>query len=328
MENQIILSPSPHLESGESTQRVMLDVIIAMVPACIATVFFFGMPAVIVMAACTIFCVAAEWACNKIMKQPTTICDYSAALTGLLLAFNLPPSAPIWMCFVGAIFAIPMAKVIFGGLGYNTFNPALVARTALLISFPAQMTDWRAPGGFVTSAADLKSMATPLGELGTSLMLTGKIPESFDLAAYFLGNQAGCVGAASSLALLLGAVYMFYRKVITWETPVSFIGAAMVLSGLLWMINPETNANPIFHLFTGGMILGAFFMATDMVTSPLSSKGMLIFGAGCGILTILIRVYASFPEGVAFAILLMNSAVPIIDRYTKPTVFGTSAQKA
>lgn len=330
MEKQIYLSPSPHLHSGESTQRVMLDVIIALIPASVMSVVYFGIPALLVLLYCTVGCVVAEYACNRIMGKASTVNDYSAALTGILLALNLPPTSPWWLCLVGAFVAIVLAKQLFGGLGYNPFNPALVARVFLLISFPVEMTAWKAPK-FIYSAADAVSSATPLGEIGEALMKTGKLPATMQTGSmfdFFIGHQAGSMGEMSALALLIGAAYLLYRKVITWHIPAGFVGAAFVLAGILWAYDSTVFASPMFHLLTGGLILGAFFMATDMVTSPLSAKGMLIFGAGCGILTILIRVFGSFPEGVSFAILLMNAAVPLIDRFTLPKVFGVGVQKA
>lgn len=330
MEKPIFLSPSPHLHSGESTQRIMLDVIIALLPASVMSVVYFGIPALLVLFYCTAGCVAAEYACNRMMGKPSTICDYSAALTGILLALNMPPTSPWWLCLVGAFAAVVLAKQVFGGLGYNPFNPALVARVFLLISFPAEMTAWKTPK-FVWSAADTVTTATPLGEMAEVLMKTGKLPETFQTGSlfdFFVGNQAGSIGEMSALALLIGAAYLFYRKVLTWHTPAGFLGAAFILSGLFWVGDSSVYANPVFHLLTGGMILGAFYMATDMVTSPLSGKGMVIYGAGCGILTILIRLFGSFPEGVSFAILLMNAAVPLIDRYTLPKVFGVVSKKA
>jgi electron transport complex protein RnfD len=216
-----------------------------------------------------------------------------------------------------------VAKQVYGGLGYNPFNPALVARVVLLISFPVQMTTWTAPAP-IGSGLDAVTTATPLGEWKTAVMLTGKLPETMQngLGDYFVGHMAGSLGEVSALALLLGAAYLFWKRILTWHIPFAFLGTVAALSGIFWAINPEKYPDPLFHLLTGGLILGVFYMATDMVTSPVTNRGMVIFGVGCGVLTVLIRLFGGYPEGVSFAILLMNAATPLIDRYTKPTKFG------
>ncbi len=234
------------------------------------------------------------------------------------------------MVLLGAVIAIVIAKQIYGGLGSNPFNPALVARVVLLISFPVQMTRWSAPGLFPTSQADLVSSATPLGEMSSALMLTGRLPETLvsqGMGDYLIGNMAGSLGEVSALALLAGAAYLFWRRVISWHVPVAFLGTVVLISSLGWLWDPTRYADPLFHLLTGGMILGVFFMATDMVTSPVSSRGLIVFGVGCGLITMAIRLFGSYPEGVSFAILFMNAATPLIDRFTRPRRFGFVAQK-
>ena len=329
MENQLYLSSSPHIHSGETTDKVMRLVIYALLPATLLSIYFFGLPALGVLLICTIGCVAFEALACKVMGRPQTVADGSAALTGILLALNLPPSSPWWMSLLGAAIAILIGKQIYGGLGYNPFNPALVARVVLLISFPVQMTSWTAPAP-LGSGLDAITSATPLGEMKTAVMLTGKLPElaTSGFGNYFIGNMGGSLGEVSALALLLGGLFLLYKKIITWHIPFSFIGTVVIISGIFWLIDPTRYPNPAFHLITGGLILGAFFMATDMVSSPVTYKGMLLFGFGCGLLTVLIRLFGGYPEGVSFAILLMNAATPLIDRYSRPKIYGQVEQKA
>jgi len=323
VDNQLYLSSSPHIHSGETTERIMRLVIYALLPASLVSLYFFGLPALKVLLICTLGCVASEALANKLLKQPLTIKDGSGALTGLLLALNLPASCPWWMALLGSAIAILIGKMIYGGLGYNPFNPALVARVVLLISFPVQMTRWTAPAP-MTSGIDAVTAATPLGEMKMAVMLTGKLPANLNSGVidYFTGNMAGCLGEVSAIALLLGGLFLIFKKVISWHIPVSFIGIVAIISTIFWLADPGKYANPLLHLLTGGLILGAFFMATDMVTSPVTTKGMLIFGVGCGLLTILIRLFGGYPEGVSFAILLMNACTPLIDRYCRPKIYG------
>jgi electron transport complex protein RnfD len=329
VENQLYLSSSPHIHSGETTDKVMRLVIYALIPATALSIYFFGLPALSVLLICTLGCVAFEALACFVMGRPQTIADGSAALTGVLLALNMPPSSPWWLSLLGAAIAILIGKQVYGGLGYNPFNPALVARVVLLISFPVQMTSWTAPAP-LGSGIDAVTTATPLGEMQMAVMLTGKLPEmaTSGFANYFLGNMGGSLGEVSALALLLGGLFLLYKKIITWHTPFSFIATVVIVSGIFWLIDPTKYPNPLFHLITGGLILGAFFMATDMVSSPVTYKGMLIFGSGCGLLTVLIRLFGGYPEGVSFAILLMNAATPLIDRYTRPKIYGQVEQKA
>jgi electron transport complex protein RnfD len=324
---QLYLSSSPHIHSGENTTGVMRAVLYSLLPACGVAVYFFGPSALSVLLIATLGCLASEAVCQRLMGQPVTLGDGSAAITGVLLALNLPPSSPWWLTLLGAVIAIAIGKQVYGGLGSNPFNPALVARVVLLISFPVQMTTWSAPAP-LGSGLDLVTTATPLGEWKNAVMLTGQLPADMQgsMANYFLGNMPGCIGEVSALALLLGAAYLFYRRILTWHIPTAFVGTVVLLSGLFWLIDPAKYPNPVFHLLTGGLILGAFYMATDMVTTPVSISGMLLFGAGCGFLTVLIRLFGGYPEGVSFAILLMNAATPLIDRYTRPRTFGMVRQ--
>ena len=329
MSQPVYLSSSPHVHSGETTREVMRAVIYSLLPACAVAVYFFGPRALEVLLIATLGCLAAEAVCQRLMGQPVTLGDGSAAITGVLLAFNLPPTCPWWMTLLGAVIAIVIGKQVYGGLGSNPFNPALVARVILLISFPVQMTTWSAPAP-LGSGLDLVTTATPLGEWKNAVMLTGQMPVEMQGGTlnYFLGNMPGCVGEVSALALLLGAAYLFWRRILTWHIPATYIGTVVVLSGVFWVLGPEKYPNPLFHLLTGGLILGAFYMATDMVTTPVSTRGMLVFGIGCGVLTVLIRLFGGYPEGVSFAILLMNAATPLIDRYTQPRTFGTAGRSA
>jgi electron transport complex protein RnfD len=300
----------------------MYSVVLALLPAVAVSILFFGTAALLMYAISIATCIVAEAACQKIMKRPVTVTDGSILITAILLAMNLPPSAPWWLVVVGSLTAVVLGKQVYGGLGYNPFNPVLVARVVLLISFPVQMTNWVSPAPLF-SGVDMVSMATPLGEIKTELLTSGAI----DLAQYnyfdfTVGFMGGSLGEMSVIALLLGAVFLLYRGYITWHIPVTYIATVFVLTGIFWIVDHTTYANPVFHVLAGGLVLGAFFMATDMVTSPISPKGMIIFGLGCGVLTVVIRLFGGYPEGVAFSILLMNAATPIIDRYTMPKKFG------
>lgn len=329
MDPQLYMSSSPHIHSGESTGAIMRSVIYALLPACAVSVYYFGLDALVVLLLCVAGCLAAEALCCLLSQQPVTIRDGSAALTGILLALNLPASSPWWLALFGALIAVTIGKQVFGGLGHNPFNPALVARVVLLISFPVQMTSWTAANP-IGRGVDAIAAATPLGEMKTAVMLTGQLPPLAysGFGDYFIGNMAGSLGEVSALAILLGAAYLFMKKVITWEIPVSYLGSVVVFGGLMWLIDSQRYPDPLFHLLTGGLLLGVFFMATDMVTTPITRNGMLIFGVGCGVITVLIRLFGGYPEGVSFAILLMNGATPLIDRYTRPKVFGHVLHKA
>ena len=304
----------------------MYDVVIALIPAVLLSFYLFGLNALITFTVAVGACLFFEYALQKwLLKSPTTLSDGSALITGILLALNLPSSLPIWMTIVGALAAIGIAKIPFGGLGNNIFNPALVGRVFLLVSFPVQMTRWPIPGEGRFSL-DAITGATALGRLKDGLRadaameeLIASMPSQWDM---FAGIEGGSMGEVSVIALLIGGIYLLYRKVITWHIPVSVLGSMLIFSGILWFFNQESQADPIFHLLAGGAILGALFMATDMTTSPMSKKGMLIFGIGIGVITMLIRLYGAYPEGISFAILIMNAFVPLLDRYIKPRRFG------
>ena len=264
-------------------------------------------------------CVLFQWLIEKfILKVPSTVGDGSAVVTGLLLAFNVPATAQmLWIVVIGALVAIGIGKMSFGGLGKNPFNPALVGRVFLLISFPVQMTTWPVAGGLFPMSFDVPTGATPLGAFKE-----GALGEGVTFMDAFLGHIGGSMGEVSAIAILLGACYLLWKKVITWHIPVAFIGTAFVFSGILWLIDPESFMDPLMTILTGGIMLGACFMATDMVTSPMAKSGQLIFGVGCGLLTIIIRNWGAYPEGVSFAILLMNSVTPLINRWCKPARFA------
>jgi len=323
--DKLIVSSSPHLHSADSIPRVMWSVVGALVPASLVSIYFFGLQSALVIAASVAGCLAAEALLARMLGKPLSLKDGSAAVTGLLLALNLPAGAPWWMVLIGCLVAIGLGKMVYGGLGHNIFNPALVARVFLLISFPVQMTNWLVPKPlFGGAASDAVTGATPLGLVKEAAML-GKPISSLDLPSWSqmaAGYMGGSLGEISAIALLLGALYLLYKGYITWHTPVSFIGTAVVLGHIFHLVKPEAYPSGMFHLVSGGLMLGALFMATDMVTSPMTGKGQLIFGAGCGLITVIIRLIGGYPEGVSFAILLMNATVPLIDRYTTPKKFG------
>lgn len=308
------LTSSPHLHCGSDLRRVMYDVVIALLPACAVSVYLFGaytLAVILTASAAALACEAGVLYLRGRRKEiRETVFDGSALITGILLALNLPPAFPLWMTAVGSFVAIVIAKHLFGGLGYNLFNPALVARVFLLISYPVHMTAWVAP-----RAADTLSAATPLGMLKTDGL--AKVQGAWGTMDHFLGNTSGSLGEMSALALLLGGAWLLHRRVISWEIPASMLGTLALFTGIFWMVDPQKYASPLFHLLTGGALLGAFFMATDMVTSPVTPKGMLVFGAGIGLLTGLIRLFGGFPEGVSFAILILNACVPFIDKHTR-----------
>lgn len=322
------VSGSPHVHSGTSIKRIMWDVNIAMIPMFLVSILFFGLDALFVSLVSVGCCLLFQWLIEKfILKVPTQISDGSAVITGLLLAFNLPSSLPLWIVAVGAFVAIAIGKMTFGGLGKNPFNPALVGRVFLLISFPVQMTSFPKPEGIFglfrnTAGLDATTGATPLTLIKEHVKnghsLTDAINGIPDLGDLLLGHLGGSLGEISALAIIIGGIYMLCRKVISWHIPVAFIGTAFVFQLILWGVNPACYINPVYAILTGGLMLGAVFMATDMVTSPMSAWGKIIFGVGCGLLTIIIRNWGSYPEGVSFAILLMNACVPLIDKAFKP----------
>ncbi len=321
-----IISLSPHVHGGDSVQKNMYGVCIALVPALIASLYFFGLGSAIVLATSVAACVFFEWAITRFIlgRERLTICDGSASLTGLLLGVNLPSNLPIWIIIIGALAAIGIGKLTFGGLGCNPFNPALVGRVFLLISFPVQMTTWPKPdfnGEFFSIAStpttDITTGATPLG-----LFKEGGLEAVPDIWQYFIGHMGGSLGEVSALAILIGAIYLLCRRIISWHIPVTFIGTAFIFSGILWLCDKTAFLDPVTTILTGGIMLGACFMATDMVTSPMTKAGQLIFGFGCGLLTIIIRNWGNYPEGVSFAILLMNAVTPLLNRWFKPKRFA------
>ena len=302
MEN-LTVSVSPHIRDEATTNRIMLDVLIALAPAFIASVILFGARAALVVAVCIATCVLCEWGFEKITKRPNTIGDLSAIVTGVLLAYNLPPTIPIWQAVFGSAVAIVLVKQLFGGLGKNFANPAITARIVLFLAFSATMTHWVSPVDGVTAA-------TPLALIGKGN--TGALPSLWDMV---LGIRGGCLGETSALVLAAGGLYLMVRKVISWHTPVVYIAVVFLFTALLGL-------EPLHQVVSGGLFLGAFFMATDYVTTPQTNPGRLVFGAGAGILTVVIRAYSSYPEGVSFAILLMNILTPYINRLTQSKPLG------
>ena len=310
-------------------KKNMYGVCIALVPALLCSFYFFGIGAIAVTAVSVASCVFFEWAINKYMlKNPRpTITDGSAILTGILLAFNLPSNFPLWMVVIGALFAIGVVKMTFGGLGCNLFNPALAGRAFLLISFPVQMTTWPTPGqGFLT--LDATTGATPLATM--KLIAKGEASMSDlgdSLTDMLIGNTGGCLGEVCAIAILLGLIYLLVKKIITWHIPVSILVTVAVFSGLMHLANPTTYVAPQYELLSGGLLLGAVFMATDYVTSPMTHKGQLIHGVAIGLLTMVIRTWGAYPEGMSFAILIMNAFTPLINNYCKPKRFGEVVKK-
>ncbi len=315
----LFVSTSPHVHSPEDNAWIMRQVIYALIPSALVGVYFFGIPALIVILLSMGGCVAVEAACLKLMgKDMEALKDGSAALTGLLLAMNLPSGAPWWMVLIGCMVAIGIGKQVFGGLGNNPFNPALVARVFLMASFGKEMTTWPKPAAFPLSGADAVTAATPLGLLSGGADAVAGI-SYFDL---LVGNVGGCIGEVSAIALLIGGGYLLATKIISWHIPVIYIATVAVFTGILHAIDPTLYAPAMFHVLSGGLMLGAIFMATDMVTSPITNKGKIIFALGCGLVTVLIRVWGSLPEGVSYSILFMNAFVPLINRWAKPVKFG------
>ena len=319
------ISPSPHVHGGDSIEKNMYGVLIALVPTFIFSIVFFGLGAILVTLTSVVACLVFEYVIQKyLMKQRPTIWDGSAIITGVLLAFNLPSSLPLWIVVIGALVAIGIGKMSFGGLGNNIFNPALVGRVFLLISFPVQMTTWPVPNGFAT--ADAVTGATPLALVKEAVKNGQAVGDALSSAGFstgnlILGNMGGSLGEVAAIGLLLGFAYMLIRQIISWHIPVAIFATVIVFSGILNLADPAQFAGPVFHLFTGGLMLGAIFMATDYVTSPMTHKGMLIYGVGIGLLTVIIRVFGAYPEGMSFAILIMNGFTPLINRYCKPRRF-------
>ena len=327
--DKLLISPSPHIHSGDSIEKNMYGVLIALIPAFLCSVFFLGIGAVIVTLTSVASCLIFEYLIQKfILKRQPTIWDGSAIITGVLLAFNVPSNLPIWIVIIGALVAIGIGKMSFGGLGCNIFNPALVGRVFLLISFPVQMTTWPLAKGFDSAYVDAETGATPLSLLKEALKSGTPVNEILNSDRFvsiqdmLFGNMGGSVGEIGALALLAGFAFMLFRRIITWHIPVTIFATVLIFGGILHLCNPAQFIPPIYHLLTGGMLLGSIFMATDYVTSPMTHKGMFIYGVGIGLLTIIIRVFGAYPEGMSFAILIMNAVTPLINRYCKPVRFA------
>ena len=317
MENSLYVSPSPHIHGGDSISKNMYGVLIALIPAFLVSLYCFGLGALIVTATSVLACVIFEYLIQRfLMKKEPTLCDGSAILTGVLLAFNVPSNLPIWIILIGALAAIGIGKMSFGGLGNNIFNPALVGRVFLLISFPAQMTTWPVPEVFPMTCTDAETGATILSALHEG---GAALPSMVDM---LIGHIGGSLGEVSAIALLLGFAFLLWKKIITWHIPVSILATVFVFTGILYLINPTVYVNPFIHLLSGGLLLGSIFMATDYVTSPMSKNGMIVYGVGIGLLTSVIRIFGSYPEGMSFAILIMNAFTPLINSYIKPKHFG------
>ncbi|QSX06203.1 RnfABCDGE type electron transport complex subunit D [Sedimentibacter sp. zth1] len=309
-ENRLKASSSPHIRSDESVNKIMLDVLIALLPAFIASIFYFGVKSLILVVASVLSAVITEALCQKIMKRPITIGDLSAIVTGVLLAFNLPSTTPVWMPVIGSAFAIAIGKQVFGGLGQNFINPALAGRAVLFACWPALMGNYVAPLGI-----DAVATATPLAILKGTADAGLQMPGLLEM---FIGRIPGCIGETSAVLLIIGGIYLIVRKVISWRIPVAYIGTVAVIA----LISEGNLTGMSYYLFAGGLMLGAFFMATDYATSPVTPKGKIIYGIGAGVLTMLIRKLGGYPEGVSYSILLMNVATPLIDKYTSPKIFG------
>ncbi len=327
MKNLITVALSPHVHSSDSTKKLMTGVLIALSPAFAISIRMFGWGTLIITAVAVVSCVLFEYLIQKfILKKKSSISDGSAIVTGVLLAFCLPVNIPIWQIIIGSFVAIGIGKMTFGGLGNNPFNPALIGRVFLFISFPVQMTSFPVPQGFKTSLTDAVTGATPLGVIQEGLRnsesmdtIMRNVSSSMEM---FYGQMGGSMGEVAAIALILGFLYLLVRKIITWHIPITILTTIVIFTGIMWLINPEHNASPVFHLLTGGVLLGSIFMATDYVTSPMTPKGMIVFGIGIGLITVIIRRFGAFPEGIQFAILIMNAFVPLINTYMKPKRFG------
>ncbi|MBS3807700.1 MAG: RnfABCDGE type electron transport complex subunit D [Bacteroidales bacterium] len=330
MNNKVLtVSPSPHVYENTTVRKLMYGVVIALLPTLAWSVMTFGIGAIIVTLVSVVSCILFEYLIQKfLLKRQPTISDGSALVTGLLLAFNVPANLPVGIIIIGALVSIGIGKMSFGGLGTNPFNPALVGRVFLLISFPAQMTSWPIPKGFNTGYVDAQTGATPLGLLqekgeATVSQVMESAPSYSDL---FYGQMSGSLGEMAGFVLIIGLIILLYLRIISWHIPVSIILSTGIFTGILWLADPTQYADPLFHILTGGLLLGAIFMATDYVSSPMVPKAMWIYGVGIGLLTVIIRVFGSYPEGVSFAILVMNAFVPLLNRYIKPRRFGEEVQ--
>ena len=324
--NRLLVSPAPHIHAAVSTKSLMRDVVIALLPAVIVSVVFYGLGEIVVLGTSVVSCILVEYLITKfLLKKPSTVCDYSAVVTGILLALNLPYTTPWWVVFIGALFAVGVVKMTFGGLGQNIFNPAIAGRVFLLVSFPAYMTNWQMPGGLF--GVDAVSGATPLGLINEGIMNGQTVPEimsanGLSYSQMLFANIGGSVGEISALALLAGFVYLLVRKVIRPHITLSIWATVALVSHVFWLAAPDRFTDPLFNLLSGGMILGSCFMATDYVTSPMSVKGGVVYGIGIGFITLMIRYFGSYPEGMSFAILIMNSTVPLINMWFHQKKYG------
>ena len=324
--NRLLVSPAPHIHAAVSTKSLMRDVVIALLPAVIVSVVFYGLGEIVVLGTRVVSCFLVEYLITKfLLKKPSTVCDYSAVVTGILLALNLPYTTPWWVVFIGALFAVGVVKMTFGGLGQNIFNPAIAGRVFLLVSFPAYMTNWQMPGGLF--GVDAVSGATPLGLINEGIMNGQTVPEimsanGLSYSQMLFANIGGSVGEISALALLAGFVYLLVRKVVRPHITLSIWATVALVSLVFWLAAPDRFTDPLFNLLSGGMILGSCFMATDYVTSPMSVKGGIVYGIGIGFITLMIRYFGSYPEGMSFAILIMNSTVPLINMWFHQKKYG------
>ncbi len=337
--NHLIVSSSPHIHTTDSVRKIMSNVLIALFPILIASIFLFGFKVLWISLVAIVSAMATEAICQIIMKREITVTDGSAAITGLLLAFNLPPGVPLWLPVIGSAFGIVFGKMLFGGLGHNLLNPALVGRAFIMASWPVHMTtDWLSPRFGSISGIEGVTSATPLTLLklarktlddpsSTAAQINAAKDHIMGLSTnyldLFIGNIGGCIGETSALLILLGGIYLIATKVIDWRVPLTYIATVAVLGWLFGGVEGALSGDPLLHILSGGLFLGAFFMATDMVTTPITKKGRVIFALGCGLLTVVIRRWGGYPEGVSYSILLMNLATPLIDRWAKPRIFGT-----
>lgn len=314
-DDRLIVSTSPHVQSDENIRRIMFAVIYSLVPAAAAAVYFFGLKAIALIAASVVAALITEYAFQWVRKKPITIWDGSVIITGILLGLTLPPSLPVYMAVIGSVAAVALGKQIFGGLGQNIFNPALVGRAFLQATFPVAMATWAEPFAWLERTVDAVNAATPLGLMKFEQQATA-------LGALLKGQVSGSLGETSALALLLGAAYLYYKGYIEWRIPVSIIGSAALFSAVLWLVDSSRFPDPLFTVFSGSLILGAFYMATDYVTSPITPNGKLVFGVGIGVVIVIIRVWGGLPEGVMYSILLFNALTPLINRYTRTQIYG------
>lgn len=313
-----VVSPPPHFTTEQDVKSIMYAVIYALLPAAAGAVYFFGWQALLIITVCVGTAIFTEYLIQTLRKKRVTAFDGSAIITGLLLAYTLPPSLPFYLAVIGTVVAVGLGKQIFGGLGFNIFNPALIGRAFLQAAFPVEMAKWTKPLAWLSSQVDTVAAATPLGLAKFEHKVTPYIK-------LFLGNTSGSLGETSALLLLLGVAYLLYKDIIDWRLPVSMVGIVALLTTFLWLVNPQRYPDPLFFVLAGGLILGAFYMATDYVTTPVTSKGRWLFGFGAGLLVVIIRVWGGLPEGVMYAILLMNAFTPLINRYTRPKPFGGKA---